>query len=31
MSLEKLLAFFDSDVLQRFEIEQRPYRSNGAI
>jgi hypothetical protein len=25
------LAFFESEMLQRFEIELRPYRSNGSL
>jgi hypothetical protein len=28
---KKLLAFFDSDMLQLFDFELRPYRSNGSI
>jgi len=31
MFLKKLLDFFDSDVLQLFDFEPRPYRSNGSI
>ncbi len=31
MSLKKLLGFFDSDVLQFFEFELRPYQSNDSI
>jgi hypothetical protein len=29
--LKKLLVFFDSDMLQLFDFEPRPYRSNGSI
>jgi hypothetical protein len=31
MSLKKLLDFFDPDMLQLFDFEPRPYRSNGSI
>ena len=31
MSLKKLLDFFDSDMLQLFDFELRPYRSNDSI
>jgi hypothetical protein len=31
MSLKKLLDFFDSAVLQLFDFERRPYRSNGSV
>jgi hypothetical protein len=31
MSLKKLLDFFDPDMLQLFDFELRPYRSNGSI
>ncbi len=31
MSLKKLLDFFDSDMLQLFEFELRPYRSGRAL
>jgi hypothetical protein len=31
MSLKKSLDFFDSDMLQLFDFELRPYRSNDSI
>jgi hypothetical protein len=31
MSLKQLLDVFDSDMLQLFDYELRPYRSNGPI
>jgi hypothetical protein len=31
LSLKKLLGFFDSGMLQLYDFELRPYRSNGSI